>query len=263
MGQYPALVRIMGKNPKVGKVWLDVKFPDGPPQEYSRTGIEIADEFIALSEQRLTQEEYHRNMCLVWPTGMVSSLYAYWQTMWTFHSQKIRAALGIDSKAPQPGSPEHRLNLMLQMVQKQQAARDAGTLGKTQTNPESSGAQAGRGMESTTAEQATRSPTTASGSSSGDKKWYMPSANPNGRQPEQLTATAMFVSTLLKSWTHTNREPPRGTFIVAGLVQMRGERAAVTLDVQAFYDPKASKFVAINTSPRSVKRWTQTPRGGP
>ena len=253
----------MGKEPKVGKVWLDVTFPDGPPQEYSRKGIEIADEYIAISEQRLTQEEYHRNMRLIWPTGMVSSLYAYWQTMWTFHYQKVRAALGIDTKA-QPGSPEHRVNHMLQILQAQQAGKQSRTMGKTQTDPGSAGTNTstGSGMESTTAESTPRTPATTGGASD-DKKWYMPSVKPGGgQQAEQVIATAMFAHTLQKSWMHTNREPPRGTFIVAGLIQMKGQRAAVTLDVQAFYDPKASHFSVVNATPRTIKQRRQSPKGG-
>ena len=262
--QHPALARAMGKDPQVGKVWLDVTFPDGPPQEYSRKGIEIADEYIAISEQRLTQEEYHRTMRLIWPTGMVNSLYAYIQTMWTFQSQKFRAALGIDTKA-QPGSPEYRVNHMLQILQAQQSGNQARTLGKTQTDPGSVGssAQAGSGMESTTADQAARSPT-ADASSTDDNRWYMPSMKKSGGQEAEHTiAAAMFAHTLQKSWTHTTREPPRGTCVVTGLVQMKGQRGIVTLDIQAFYDPKAGKFTAINVSPKLLKKRNQAPRGGP
>lgn len=264
VSQHPALAQAMGKNPEVGKVWLDVTFPDGPPQDYSRKGIEIADEYIALSEQRLTQEEYHRNVRLIWPTGMVDSLYAYWKTLMIFQYQKVRAALGIDTKV-QPGSPEHRANHMLQMLQVQQASKQASAIGKTQTNPGSgavnTSTQTGRGVESTTADQAARSSEPAGAPS--DTKWFMPTRKPGEEPAEKVIATAMFAHTLQKSWSQTNREPPRGTFIVAGLVQIKGQRAMVTLDVQAFYDPKASKFAVVNVSPKTLKRWNQAPRGGP
>ena len=34
-------------------------------------------------------------------------------------------------------------------------------------------------------------------------------------------------------------------------------------DVQACYDPKVGKYVAVNAGVRNFKRWNQAPRGGP
>jgi len=269
---HPMLSRQLGKEPKVGKYWLDVTFPDGPPQEYSRTGIEIGEGFIAIAEQRITEEQYHRNSRLLWPSGTMSSLYAFYKTLWGFQSKKIKDALGIETKA-EPGSPEHRANNMLQMLEAQQARKQAGSLSKAQTSPGSetvesgTGASENHGMQSTTPSQPERPPTDArSPAAQDDKLWFLPSVRPgltSDNKMESVIATTMFAHTLQKNWTPQKMEPPRGTFIVSGLVQMRGTRAAITLDVQAFYDPKSSRFAVVNLSPKTLKKWNQAPRGGP
>jgi len=263
--QHKGISRALGKDPKVGKVWLDVTFPEGPPQEYSRKGIEIGEDFVAWSEQRITQQEYQRTMRALWPTALVSSLHAYWKTMWGFQYQKFRASLGMESKA-EPGTPEHRANHMLQLLQAQQASKQSRTLGKAQTDPESGvqeRSQGGNGMEATTAEPASKA--NPRSDAPDEKKWYMPSVKPGlpGEEMEQVIATTMFAHTLSKNWNGENKEPPRGTFIVAGLIQMKGARSQITLDVQAFYDPKISRFVVVNVSPKMFKKWSQSPKGGP
>ena len=264
--QHKQISRALGKDPKVGKIWLDVTFPDGPPQEYSRKGVEMCkDGSVFWSEQRITQQEYQRTMRALWPTALLSSLHAYWKTMWGFQTQKIRASLGLETK-PEPGTPEHRANHLLQFLQAQQASKQARSLGKAQTDPQSSVTERSQsGLESTT----TDNPSKPSASSSPDEKpWYnvpMPSVHPGlpGEEMEQVIATTMFAHTLTKNWGGGTKEPPRGTFVVSGLIQMKGSKSQITLDVQAFYDPRISRFVVVNVSPKMFKKWSQSPRGGP
>ena len=58
------------------------------------------------------------------------------------------------------------------------------------------------------------------------------------------------------------REVPRGMFIVQGLVQLKGPRAGLTLDVRAFYDPQTNRYVSVDVSPRWIRAWKQSPKGG-
>lgn len=279
---HPQISRALGQDAKVGKYWFDTQFPDGPPQEYSRKGIEIGDTFIAWSEQRISAEQQNRNSRLLWPAGTANGIYAFSKTLFGFQYRKVKEMLGMDTKA-EPGSHEHRINNMMQMLEAQQAqeaSKTARRLGKTQTDPGSSSTGTGitvdpttpsHGIQSTTPQQPGRSSsdTTKSSSSSNgnpeNKHWYMPTLKIGlpGEPMEQAIATAVFAHTLHKSWAPEKTEPPRGTFVVSGLVQMRGSRAAMTFDVQAFYDPKAGRFSTVNVQPRSVKPWRQSPRGGP
>ncbi|RMY23232.1 hypothetical protein D0866_05845, partial [Hortaea werneckii] len=58
-------------------------------------------------------------------------------------------------------------------------------------------------------------------------------------------------------------EPPRGSFVVQGLVEVRGSRGRILFDVQSCYDPRQNKYVVVNAAVRGFKRWNQAPRGGP
>lgn len=253
--QHKGLARALGQNVKVGKVWLDVQFPDKPPQDYSRKGIEIGEDFIAWSEQRITKQEYERTTRALYPTALASSLYAYCRVMWTFQVQKFRSSFGLNTDA-KPGTHEHAANHLLEQLQAQQASQDSRSrLGKTQTDPQSD-----------VQERTQAGNSSGSGVSDSDKKWSLPlpSVRPGlpGGESEQTIATAMFVHTLHQNWKSDSKEPPRGTFIVQGLIQMLGAEAQITLDVSAFYDPKISRFVKVNVAPRLVKRWKQSPKGG-
>ena len=265
--QHPGIAAQLGKNPQVGKHFLDLTFPDGPPQEYSRSGIEIGEGFIALSEQRISAEQQNRTTQHLWPAHVLGGLYAYYRTILGFQYRKMKEALGIEGKA-EPGSPEHRAEHLLQILQAQQASQQASKqargLEDTQTNPgigpgpttdPSKGAQL----------QSPKAPAQEKPGDSGDRKWYMPSVKPgSSAEPmEQVIAASIFAHTLQKGRQTGNKpEPPRGTFVISGLVQMRGTRAAITFDVQAFYDPKMSRFTTVNVAPKALKRWTQSPRGG-
>ena len=105
----------------------------------------------------------------------------------------------------------------------------------------------------------------------GDLPWHIPivplptsSSDSNSRMSTDLPiAMHVFSATLSKSWNPKKAEPPRGTFIVQGLVEVRGSKGRMLFDVQSCYDPRASKYVHVNAGVRGYKRWRQSPRGGP
>lgn len=138
----------------------------------------------------------------------------------------------------------------LSMIQAQQA-KQATLSGKAQTSEGASGMKA---------------PSTdkAQSNSLSPLPWSIkpPSVASGAVSPEIPLAYHVFNHTLAKDWKPKKMEPPKGTCVVQGLVQVKGNRAIMTFDVQAYYDPKASRFVVINASPRMLKKWQQAPRGG-
>ena len=251
--QHPGIARQLGKDPKVGNFMLDLTFPDGPPPMYSRKGIEIGPGFVAISEQRISADQQKRTERLLWPSHMLDSIYAYHKTLWSFQYRKLKQALGIESKV-EPGSFDHRADYMLSVLQAHQVSKEG---------RDGSGVVPGPSTATTK-----DSKEKASAAAQGERPWYLPSMKPSGsgESLESVIAASMFAHTLQKGEKGGKRaerpEPPRGTFVVAGLVQMRGSRAAITFDVQAFYDPKASRYTTINIAPKTIKRWVQPPRGG-
>ncbi|PNS20262.1 ATP-dependent permease MDL1, mitochondrial [Sphaceloma murrayae] len=268
LAQLPSTAKIMGKDTKVRKYWLDVDFPYGPPQEYIRKGLEIGGTYVALAEQVISQQQYERQARILWPSGTISSIYAFYNTIWSFQMKKIKEAFGLDSK-PEPGSQAHRMDHMLRMVQAHEAAQAAknGAMGKAQSDP--SGAQTavptGSDSQSQSVPQAEGRGNSSDTPDDSKGKWYIPSMSLGfpGEQAEKTVATLVFANSMRKNTKSKVKEPPRGNFSVTGVLQASGGRASMMFEVLAFYDPKAGKFTLIEVSPRSIKEWKQAPRGGP
>ncbi|TKX23673.1 hypothetical protein C1H76_4188 [Elsinoe australis] len=269
LSQLPSTAKIMGKDTKVRKYWLDVDFPYGPPQEYVRKGLEIGDTYVALADQVISAHQYEREARILWPSGTISSIYAFYNTIWGFQMKKIKEALGMDTK-PEPGSPEHRMDHMLRMVQAHEAAQAAknGALGKAQSSPggaDPSAVSAGSESQSSSAPQTEGRGTSSDHQDQAKGKWYLPTMALGfpGEPAEKTVATLVFANSMRKNSKSKIKEPPRGNFSITGVLQASGTRASMMFEVMAFYDPKAAKFSLIEVSPRSVKEWKQAPKGGP
>jgi len=73
----------------------------------------------------------------------------------------------------------------------------------------------------------------------------------------------VFQTTLNKYWAPKKLEPPRGSFVVQGMMEIRGSKGQILFDVQGCYDPKQGKYVMVSARKRNFKLWNQRPRGGP
>ncbi|EME79681.1 uncharacterized protein MYCFIDRAFT_204907 [Pseudocercospora fijiensis CIRAD86] len=262
--KHPIIKQQLGKDAKIGKYWLDISFPDGPPQEYERSGIEIGDGFVALSQQRVTPEKQWRLMRALYPKAAFDSLWAATSVLAGIHFRRIKQLLGWEGK--DPFSPEERYRHALEVMEKRQAARDGKQVGgKAQLDADGNASSiVGRSSASATSTEAPKT------GSEGAKKLPfgfevpMPGHALGGEGTHDLhIAMHSFSSTIRKQWNPKKMEPPRGTFVVQGLVEVRGSRGRVLLDVQSCYDPKQARFVAMHASVRNFKRWNQAPKGGP
>jgi hypothetical protein len=271
--QHPTIARQLGKDTKIGTYWLDISFPDGPPPEYERQGLEIGDGFVAWSKQRVTQEQQWRLMRALWPTAMVDSVWQTTKVLAGIQYRRVKQALGWEGR--DPFSPEERYRHAMEMTQKQQAAREGkGGIGKTQQQAPDGSSDPSSTLSARS--DATASPDSKPAASEGKKLPLgisvplpgLPStASPNpDAQPNLDLPIAMnvFSRTLSKRWHPPKEtEPPRGTFVVQGLVEIKGQRGRMLFDVTSCYDPKLNKYVVVNASVRGFKRWNQSPRGGP
>ncbi|KAM3419721.1 hypothetical protein BST61_g3054 [Cercospora zeina] len=255
--QHPGVARQVGNDTKIGKYWLDISFPDGPPQEYERSGIEIADTYIAWSNQKITPEEQWRLTRTIWPKAAFDSLWATSTMLAGINYRRIKQALGWEEK--DPFSPEERMRHAIEMHNKQH-------------HPELSRKQVGQGQldpnanpESSNGSADVQPAKSASDEAKKLSRWMVDVPLPKTGQDSMDFPIAMsvFQSTLRKHWNPKKMEPPRGTFVIQGLVELRGQRGRMMFDVQACYDPKEAKFKNVNANVRNYKRWSQPPRGGP
>jgi hypothetical protein len=88
----------------------------------------------------------------------------------------------------------------------------------------------------------------------------LPSITPQGEgKPFTLM---LFLQSMAKNSKPFQIDPPRGTILVTGLIEVVGSRGRTTVDAQAAYDPKAKDFVVSSWSPRRFQPKSQSPRGG-
>ncbi|KAF2723235.1 hypothetical protein K431DRAFT_283042 [Polychaeton citri CBS 116435] len=268
--QHPLISRQLGKDTKIGKFWLDISFPDGPPQEYERSGLEIGDDFIAWSQQKVSAENQWRLTRTLWPKAAAEGLWATTKVLVGMQWRRAKQALGLDSRDPL--SPEERYRTAIEVLAKHQQAREQKEMGKQQTEPSGTDSNAvSRTQDTDRRTNATEGrklpwaftvplPNTPNPISSASK----PGAeNEGGLNVDIPIAMHVFNAALSKHWKQAKAEPPRGTFVVQGLVEVRGNRGRMLFDVQSCYDPKAGKYVVVNAGVRNYKSWNQSPKGGP
>lgn len=179
---------------------------------------------------------------------MGSSLWASCNAVWQLQSAKIKKVLDIEpsSKQQKVAGPSERSQLVV----------------TSNPNPQSSSST---GLESAKSKSPGALPSTASTSTEQnlDKPWLL---RPLPTVPQPNTdlseASSTFRRSLRKKWQHAQIPPPRGSFLVSGLVEVHGPKAICTLDVRAAYDPGQSQWAAIGISMRRVQRRKQRPNGG-
>lgn len=82
--------------------------------------------------------------------------------------------------------------------------------------------------------------------------------------PKKLTLDlTQFRQDFRKSVKPLAVQPPRGTFMVIGMIEIHGDRARMTLNVSAAYDPKQGRYVALQAAVWNVVPHRQSPKGGP
>ena len=261
--QHPRVGMSIGKDLKVGRYWLEISFPDGPPQEYVRSGIEIGDDFIAWSPQKLSPENHFRLTRALWPKATLDGVYNTAIVFTGIQYRRLKQALGWEEV--NPTSVEERFKVALEQMEAKKAGKGRGGLpvgGNPQPSP--GGTPGSLVSVSSAANEAQSSPRASEDRSA--LPWMLSTPLPASEDLVNPTdvqiAKTVFVHSLMKNWNPKKMEPPRGSFVVQGLVEIKGSKGKIMFDVQSCYDPKESKFVSVNAGMRSTKLWNQAPKGG-
>ena len=259
---HPLIMRQLGGEVTVGKYWLDTQFPEAPPQDYTRAGLEFGDGFIAWSMQRINQEDHLRHLRALWPEAVFDSLWTTVKALAGVNYRRAQQALGLASRDPL--APEERWKTALDIVNRHRDRQQGKGVGNAQLEP---GGPANP-SDMARSEAKPSDPVSGSRLGSSDAKtpmWPLPSIPLPSRDsfdtPDLPMAMHIFQSTLNKRW-NPQAEPPRGAFIISGLVEMRGKRGRMLFEVSSCYQPKQDKFITVNAGVKSFKRWNQHPKGG-
>jgi hypothetical protein len=247
-----------------GNVWIEIKFPDGPPIEYERPGIEITEDLEVRKATRPVPELHHQriNHALL-PTAVASSLYADGRVKVARSWSDFRSYMGWEDESTKKNKEALAKILSSQpLYPNPNAASPKPTPSTPDSTPTPSATGAPQQQPANPASTPTPSPQkeqaiSALGGTGLDR--FLPALPPPTNLTLNLTGFRM---NLMKKHKQYTMSPPRGTFIVSGLIEIIGDRARMTLDVSAYYDPKQGKYVFLKAQLRNITDYRQYPKGG-
>jgi hypothetical protein len=241
-------------NITVGAHWLDITFPDGPPTEYERSGLEIG-EHIAWTTRPVTEVNYHRLNRALYPTAVFTSVLASSKYLVDRQTEMVRRFFNLPPSPPsEQVKQQERLIAKIQSIQKPPPS----TPPIVEAGPDTD-AEADATQRSSSPVPPPPGAPSSSGSNPQEKNVSFPDFSP---APPKSLALSIFATTLAKHWQPFKLEPPRGTVIVSGLIEIKGSKARMTMDINAAYDPKQDKYVMLQGAIRRIQDLSQKPRGG-
>jgi hypothetical protein len=241
----PWVAKLGAIDEKKGKVWLEIRFPDGPPIEYERPGIELTEDLEWRKATRPVADMHHKRLSRVlYPTEVANALYQDTKRKAELSWKGVRALMGWG----EPPAPETLLNVAQKRIANPALPPSAEVSGTpTATSPPASIAP--------NSKQSTESASSLSAQFS-ELGFVLP-------DPKTLMLDlSNFRQTFRKSVKPLQVQAPRGTFMVLGLIEIRGTRASMTLNVSAAYDPKQGRYVGLKAAVWNVIEYKQSPKGG-
>lgn len=235
-----------------GSAWVEVMFPDCPPNGYERPGIALTDELKWVKVVRpVEQEDHHRLHRILKPTGAANAVSQDVQRRASRFLKDFKAYFGWDEKTTATsvplGLPPIPINIL------SPSSRAAASSDAT-PNPSATSSPPDTAHQSTTSASASPAPV---GAPSSTLKFLLP-------DPKTLRMDlAHFRRDLAKGTKPSTLQSPRGSFYVKGIIEVHGSRARVTFNTTAVYDPKQGKYIAMNVGIFNFKEHRQSPKGGP
>ncbi|KAI9744422.1 MAG: hypothetical protein M1818_001951 [Claussenomyces sp. TS43310] len=263
----PALTYRCGKDIKVRRHWLDIDFPQSPPPEFERSGIEWADDYVAWTTMPVDSKTVFRIRNVLWPSAVAQSSWSFSKVLFTQNKDKLAEMLGIKPK--EEPFPDIYLG-------KRMKPPVAG-LGKPEDiSGEALPPAASRGFGPSKKPDdgddlvAKSSPTPLDGSgkvadqSQSTVDLQKAHASLIGMKMHLVRAMLAFRLKLAQTWKPARGYPPRGSIIVSGLVELDTPKAWLVVDVKAAWDPKEKVFAGESTrlALRRMQMKKQAPLGG-
>ncbi|KAH7408437.1 hypothetical protein DE146DRAFT_646215 [Phaeosphaeria sp. MPI-PUGE-AT-0046c] len=236
-----------------GKAWIEIKFPDGPPVEYERPGIELTEDLEWRKATRAVEDlHHHRLNRLFYPADISKALYQDTKQKLALSWKTFTSYVGLGGKH----EAETVQNVVQRVLANPPSPSQSGVTANSEAAPGALTPTSPEGKASSESKQTaqTTSPVSSRGSEIG---FVLP-------DPKTLTLDLTnFRQDVKKNFKPYATQPPRGTVKVLGLIQVYGERAQLTLNVAAVYDPKQNRFVGLQAALWNFRDHKQSPRGGP
>ncbi|KAL8950738.1 MAG: hypothetical protein Q9222_003235 [Ikaeria aurantiellina] len=253
VGALPPIEKALGKGNQPRKFWLDIDFPDGPPPEYERKGLEISDDHVAWTTRPVHPLHYTKLQKALWPTSLASSMWASYKTMASLQYAKLRGYLKPFSD-PQASSSESAEGPDLSLQDMHQK-----TTPQTQKSPSTS-----EGEDSTKkSDQGEASDQASTRAPTSDFSRLLPSYPGLPSMNDDMTsAMSAFKKTFAQTWRPASTPPERGTVMFSGMVELVGPKGVAVLDVRGIYHAAESRWTNVGIAVRRIQSKKQSPRGG-
>jgi len=211
----------------------------------------------------VTQEEYQKLRRTLFPDAALRSSLASVRYQFDMQANKIRHLLGLEQSFDQEA-------LRMRAALQQDPNAKPGPKTKSSPNPETptqTTADSSKTSEkrdtSSSPEPSSQKATTPSATGAEQTKVplpKLPSLTP-GSDTKPVTFL-LFLQNMQKNAKAVSIDPPRGTIVVQGLIEVVGTKGRTTLDVAAAYDPKSDDYQVASWKLKSAAKKSQSPKGG-
>ncbi|KAL8671663.1 MAG: hypothetical protein Q9168_003843 [Polycauliona sp. 1 TL-2023] len=251
VGNLPLIERALGKGSVPRKHWLNIDYPDGPPPQYERKGLEIGDDHIQWTTRSVHPLHHAKLQKALWPTSLSSSFWASYKTLALLQYAKLRAYLKLSTEA-EPSTSTIAPGLSLPSIpQKMKPPKQ---------EPVAASASDRTADSSESADSKGQPPT--SQSTPDPAKSFELRFPPPGMKDDLAAAATAFKRTFSKTWRPASTPPERGTVSFSGLVELVGSKGTAVLEVRGDYHPADSRWTAIDIGVRRLQPNNKDPRGG-
>ncbi|KAF6233438.1 hypothetical protein HO173_008370 [Letharia columbiana] len=244
---HKVLQRQIGVPMKLGRVWLDIVYPDGPAPEYDRSGLEIADDYIAWTTRPVSALQVARLNSALKPLPAVKSLWASYSTYCSLQLARLKQFLNIGptSSNTSPQLPVGAVTVdQLRENSSKQETQNRAQMDKMSDPKSDVGSTKG----------------SAKLTSSDGSKIY--GSLPSLLQPDSDIGPAImeFKRTLAKNWHPPGAFGERGTFVVRGDVELKGPKGSCVFEVVADYHPQEARYKTVRAGLKYSLRNRVRPR---
>ncbi|KAI9784817.1 MAG: hypothetical protein M1839_001547 [Geoglossum umbratile] len=245
----------LGSPVRLNKYWIDFDFPEAPPPEYERSGIEITGDYVTWTTKPVSTRNYNRLQQALWPSSLSNSFLATYVAVFSHSWERVKEIFSADSRE-RKGDQQAALDRFFRVTQSRteglEKRSDPASAPSTSDSPEPSG-------ETSTKDVPSRASTAESPS-----KDVLPPLPPIPQANEYTSVpVSAFRNTLKRTWRPAAPVVPRGSIIVSGLVEVIGTKSVCVIDVRAAYNPAKSKWEVVQIGTRRLQEHSQAPKGGP
>ncbi|KAF1941612.1 hypothetical protein EJ02DRAFT_404155 [Clathrospora elynae] len=245
----PQYVARLGKvDVEKGKAWVEFKFPDGPPVEYERPGLALTDDLEWRKASRPVENSHHHRLNkALYPTEVANALYQDTKRKTIQSWKHFRVYMGWDE--------ESKSDTVKDLIQRIGANPPSSSPASPPANPTPGALSASPAKDT---QQPAASPSAAPVDGPANALGFILP------DPKKMTLDlSQFRADFSKAFKPYPFQSPRGAFTVMALIEVYGDKARMTLNVTAIYDPQQGKYIGLGASVWNYVEHRQAPRGGP